>query len=248
MKNLPLFMIFFLMISCANKKSVFTDGEWIENVIYTNETKTDSIVINDRVKFLKSGEIMENKYRLGSYEYKVSGEKFYFLKSDTVTATYEIIHASKNKIVIEAHLPSKYNKRDTILYRQIVYKKTNSLPDKPYDACLYELAKLYDIGKADTLGDGTIFYNFDAKRFTDKYEIVYDNPSKSEIKIKGIIDKILGVLPKKEEKDKFSEWCMCLKSSYEWETLDLLIKMENDFKKDYKDKLYLNSRIWITVK
>jgi len=28
----------------------------------------------------------------------------------------------------------------------------------------------------------------------------------------------------------------------------LLIKMENDFKKDYKDKLYLNSRIWITVK
>jgi hypothetical protein len=88
------------------------------------------------------------------------------------------------------------------------------------------------------LGDGSKFYSFN----------VYDNYLQEEIVIKGIVDKNLGVLPKEEIKSEFSEWCKCLKNKYKWETLELIVSMENEFHTVDVDKPYLFCRLWITEK
>jgi len=247
MKKLSSILTILILISCTNEKSFFVDGEWLyKTTIYLNNEKTDSLVSVTRLKFLDNGDIMQNKYSVWSH-YKIEGKKFLFIKSDTITATYDITEASESKIVLEANLKFNIENRDTVVYNKLVFTKTNSLPDKAYDAFMYEIAKLYDVGEADTLGDGTILFNFDAKRYNDKFDVEYDNPSKSDIKIKGILDKTLGILPK-EENEKYSEWCNCIKKIYVWETLDLKVRIENDFKNSTDKDLYLNTRIWITEK
>ena len=247
MRQLTYVLIAFIMISCTDKKSCFLDGEWIYKTIYLNENKTDSLVPDFRIKFLDNGEIIKDKYSVWG-KYKIEGDKFHFLASDTISATYNIVDVSSTKLELENKEKTRIDGIDTILYRKMIFIKTNTLTDKPYDKFLIELAKYYDIDKPDTLGDGTLFYSIDAKRYSDDYQIVYDNPYKAETKIKGILDKSLGILPQKEKKDEFSEWCMCIQSSYEWENLELVVKMQNDYLKTTENQIYLNSRIWITEK
>ncbi len=247
MRQLSYVLIVFIMFSCTDKKSYFLDGEWIYKTIYLNENKTDSLVPGFRVKFLDNGEIIKDKYSVWG-KYKIEGDKFHFLSSDTISSTYAMVDVSSIKLEIENKRKTKLYGRDTILYRKMIFIKTNTLPDKPYDKFLFELAKYYDIDKPDTLGDGSLFFSFDAKRYSDNFQIVYDNPYKAENKIKGIMDTSLGLLPQKEKKDEFSEWCKCIQSSYEWENLELVVKMQNDYLKTAQDQLYLNARIWITEK
>lgn len=241
-------MIILVIISCKNNKSKFTNGEWIETIVYSNESKTDSFAINDRIKFMKSGEMLVNKYNPSNYKYKIKGDKFYYIHSDTITATYDIVDCAEDEIILETKSKIKYNSRDTLIYRLFYYKKTSPSIDKPYDLLLHNMAKLYDIGKADTLGDGTIFYNFSAQKFDIEKGFIYDNPYKTEPKIKGVIDKTLGILPKVEKIEKFSEFSRNLYNYYEWETLDFILKMENIFDTSYDKQDYLNIKIWITEK
>ena len=173
------------MVSCHNKKSYFIEGDWIYKTMYLNEDNTDSITIDLRVKFLENGDIMENKYHLW-HRYKIQGNKFHFIKSDTIALTYEIITASNSKIILDTKIPVKEENKDTTYYQKLLFIRTDPLPDEPFDEILYELAKHYDIGISDTLGDGTIFYNFNAERYTDDFQVIYDNPHKSEHMIKGI--------------------------------------------------------------
>jgi hypothetical protein len=247
MKKLIFLFFILLILSCNNNSSKFTDNEWIERV-YFNENKTDSLILNDRIKFFKNGEIIKNKYFLCDYKYKVTNNKFNIIRSDSICKTYKIIKCTENEIILENRSIIKIDGKDTLFYILYVLDKTTPLLDKPYDNILYNLCKLYDIGIADTLGDGSIFYNFDASKYESGIGFIYDNPFKIEPKIKGVIDKTLKMLPKKENINEYDKWFSCYYRSYEWETLDFILTMKNSFKTSYNDEQYLDIKIWIVEK
>lgn len=252
-KLLFLILIFALiLISCNKNKKIITNGEWLESrVEYLNSAKTDSFATDTtRYKFCDNGDILENKYNFFT-KYKINGDKFSFINHDTVTAEYNITKATNDEFIIENHLKIKYDKRDTVIYRKFVYKKTTPLPHKPYDSVLYNMAKLFNIGKREVLGNNSVFYTFDTYKFEPGKDYVYSNPSQIEPKIKGCVDKTLKILPKKETLQEFDSMFGRLVNSYEWETLEFIIKMENAWvfdDKDLKNKSYLKVKIWITEK
>ena len=247
MRNIILFIIALIFFSCNRTNSIFTNGQWIlESVIYLNTEKTDSMVTKRRIQFLENGNIMENKYNIWA-KYKIDGNKFHFISGDTISATYNILKSTEEEILIESTFTFKYNDKDTTVVQRFDFHKTNPISNKAYDDILYNLAKMYNLGEIDTLGNGSKFINFNAEKFIDN-EFVYDNPFQVEPKIKGAVDKTLGMLPKKEEIDKLSTLGSKRYNYYEWETLDFIMKMENSFETSYKDKPYLKVRIWIVEK
>lgn len=246
MKKILFILVTITLFSCEKKNSVFTDGEWIDrSVIYL---KNESIVFSRRIQFLENGDIYENKYHLYA-KYRIKGNKFQFLNHDTVSAVYDIVKATNDEIKLEANFNVKVNKKDTVINRKLHFTKTESTGKKPYDPILYNLAKKYDIGKLDTLGTGDIFINFDTQYYDEKIgDFVIDNPYQTEPKIKGIIDKSIGSLPKEEKTDQYSSFSHGMYNYYKWETLDYILKMENSFKTNYRNQTYLNVKLWITEK
>jgi len=229
-KIILLFATIFL-ISC-NHRSFFTEGEW---VYISDNGETISL------EFLKN-RVNVNKYYYFS-EYEIKNNKLYFihyieLKNghiDTTSNIYKVLIVNDSTVRLKNIFSGKYSNSNILRDTLTLNRKTINI--KEYDIFMSQLAKIHNIGNMKILGDGSIFYNFNS----------YGNPYKSDIKIKGILDKSLGILPKKEE-EKYSEWCNCMKKIYIWENLSLKVLIENDFRSNDTDDTYLNTRIWITEK
>lgn len=91
----------------------------------------------------------------------------------------------------------------------------------------------------DVLGDGTAFYSF---------SISDGNYFDKEEKVKGLFNKHLDTLPKEESILIFSEFCNCLKNVYKWETAEMKILMENEFRTEGVENPFVFCRIWINEK
>jgi hypothetical protein len=114
--------------------------------------------------------------------------------------------------------------------------------EKPSEALISAIGKMYDVGKKDSTTDGRIFYNFDICHLKGD-SVIYDNPAKADIKIKGSIDKALGVLPVEELTKHDGELKI-----YTWETIEIKVYLENTFFDSNIIGPHLNTRIWITEK
>lgn len=241
-KILWIFIAIAYLFSCSSHKSFLINNEWIIKTIYFNKTAEDTINVDRRIKFLKNGKVLENKYRLTN-RYKVTGNEIHFIdvNTDSITIVYEIFILNDSTVIFEADY-------DSLKYKKLVLTKTTIDNNEPYDFLLFHLAELYDIGRTEILGDSTVFINFNAMNVSPNFEFIYDNPVIANRKIKGIIDRSLKTLPKKEDIEKFSRWCNCITNYYEWETLELIIKMQNNFENNSRNENYLNSRIWISKK
>jgi len=249
MKNFLVLFCVLVLFSCNKNKKIITDGEWLERFVYYNNTaKTDSTVNENRYKFYENGDIMGNKYNF-LINYKIKGNKFLFMNHDSVLTSWNITKATSEEFIIESNFKTKYDNRDTIIYRRLIYKKTTPLPNKPYDSVLYNLFRLVDLGKEESRGDHGIVYISNIYK-EDIKEFVNTEPILIEPKIKGCVDKTLKILPKKETIQEFSVFERRMFNYYEWETLEFIIKMENYFyfKDQYNDKEYLKVKIWITEK
>lgn len=241
-KSIILLSILFV-IACSEDKSKYISGDWVQTSVYIS--KSDSISFNSHLTFHKNGNIMENKYKFWG-KYKMKRNKFYFMNGDSIISTFDITEANEKKFIIEANLKMKSNQKDTVVYRKLVFKKTKPYDSKPYDSLLTNLAKQFDFGKPDTSGDGALFISFTPQKYINN-EFTFDDPYKTEPKIKGIFDKTIGALPKREELHKYSPWEKAIFNVYEWETLDYKVTMENYFR-NRNDKSSLYVKIWLIDK
>ena len=250
MKNLFIVIIAIFLFSCTNENEIIKDSEWIRTSILFESETIDTVSNNERVKFSKDGYVIVNKYNIRG-KYKIDNDLFTFISNDTLISSLKIVTLNHDEIILES--TETWIKENNGLKFKSIYKRTIPLPEKPYDEVLYKLASFHEIGKADTLDNGKIFYNYIPSKYQSKkdnssFELIYESPHKIEPKIKGVFDKSLGVLPKNETLNKYSTLCNCLINYYEWETLDLIIQMENSFENSYNDKDFLNVKIWITEK
>lgn len=244
MKKNIIFLFLLIFLTCCEDNYKQISGDWLQTSIYF--TKTDSIRLSNHLTFLENGDIMINKYQFWA-KYKKQKNKFHFINSDTISATYIITQISNDRFEIEGNFNIKTeSNNDSTIYRKLVFIKANALEKKPYDSILYNLAKLYDIGNPDTLGNGALFFSFTPQKIINN-EFISENPYKIEPKIKGIVDKTVGELPKREKLNEYSQWQNAIFNLYEWETLEYKITMENYFKNEKDDsKLYV--KIWLIDK
>lgn len=239
MRNvIVIFTWLFFLVSCTNKKNFLCEGTWLQDTIFlVGDKRPDSIHLHRYFTFTKGGRIYRDKYTFDS-RYKIKGSKFLFLpiQRDTPVTEWKIDLFRKEKIVI-SYESDKINR--------IILRKTKPLEVIAYDKVLYSLAELYDLGNPDTLGNGDLFFEFYCRNKEDFF--TYDNPYKTEPKIKGTIDRAVGALPKNVTLAKYSQWQGCVMNSYEWETLEYKLIVENYFK-TFENRNQLLVKMWITEK
>ncbi len=246
MKSFSLIILsYFLISSCNKTQNILTKGDWKQYFITTNNGDTVGKI--QRLKF-RSDTIFYYKYNpLVIYKIKRDSIEFINAYNDSLRSKCKIIELTDKSIKFEGEdIRKDKNQKDSIVPFILLLEKIESLPDKPFDKVLYNLAKLYDIGSGEILGDGDIYFNFDCRNRNNFFE--YDDPYKTEPKIKGIVDRAIGSLPKRETLEKYSRWQNAIMNSYEWETLDYKILMEDYYKESYNNKNYLEVKIWITEK
>jgi hypothetical protein len=196
---------------------------------------------------LKNGDIYQDKYSLTS-QYRIKKDSFYFVKKDSIISSFKIVKVNPKKIILETHIKQRTSdNHDTVAIYKIILKYSPPLPSKAYDSVLFKLSSFYNIGSPETLGNGDKFYDFDCKQEIN-YRYVYDNPYLIEPKIKGCIDRAIGSLPKDETLEKFSTWQNAIMNSYQWETLEFKLLMEDYYKRTSENIPYLKVKIWITEK
>jgi hypothetical protein len=244
MKRLFFIPIILILFSCTDKKSIITKGEWLETLIIIDDVKSDTLYNDIRVKFLDTGIIMKNKYFTEKSTYKIKSNNIHFLNNDTISVSYKILKITPEEIISENKYFDEDNKEITV---KLFLKETEPFPDKAYDKILFNLAEICDFGEIDDIRSG-IFLSFSPSKYDDLTGFTYINPYDIEPKIKGAVDRAIGTLPKREKLMSFSQWQRCLYNYYEWETLDLIVKMENYFDNNYKDESYLRVKVWITEK
>lgn len=224
----------------VNSDSIFIsynfmmDDEWIsgESVFYINIINDSLFSVNKDICSLDT--ILKYKEELSVNENHSWEEK-------------EEIWEKRRKI----HETNPEYLYDTIINyiskKCVFYKRTSELNKEVYDKIFINLGYLnskeipisINIDDDKTkLGDGSVMFNFR----------IYGNTYFIEPKIKGSVDRTLGVLPKNETIGKYSRWERSLMNKYEWETLDMKVLMENYYKTDYDDEDYLDVKIWITIK
>lgn len=220
--------------------------EWVSNryVSYIN-------IINDSIFTLNDGHILfqqddinkPTKYVIDTTQ--VLKPEFDTSLSDDILVKNEIF--KKYYAVKDTNPEYPY---ETILQKRsghFFYKRVPKIKEEVYDKILINLSLLNSEeipifitpNDKSILGDGRVFFNFR----------IYGNSYFIEPKIKGSIDRTLGILPKNETRDKYSRWERSFMNKYEWETLDMRVLMENYHKRSsYNDRSYLQVKIWITLK
>lgn len=220
MRNLLLIVCICVFITnCDSSSSI--QGVWKE-VYDPNSYVNYSIIF----EFASDGTYKIDKYKIvGKYDIK-DNDIYITNKNGKTFKLFEIKGLKKDTLVLSRHYT------DTVIHNAITVYKYKYRPYK-FDPIIYDLAKKYNFFNPDTLGDGTLFFQF------------YDIELKDENKVKGIIDRAIGSLPKREKIHKYSRFEGKLFNYYEWETLDYLLKSEMYFDSD-KDKIDL--KLWASEK
>jgi len=265
MRKILTFISLFTILSCSNEKAIITDGEWLETFIIITGEGIDTIYKDVRIRFLKNGQILRNNY-YPSGKYVIEKNKFHFSTIDALSTPFSIetktgrFHFSTDAFstistiaIITSNefiLKGDFSEMEEPHKFKSIYHKTAPLEEKTYDPILYNLASICDFGEIKTRADGALLLNFRPSKFDpDNGNFVYLDPYIIEPKIKGAIDKALGILPQSETLNKFSQWTKRLLNVYEWETIDLKVIMENHFESSYfEDEDYLYVKLWITEK
>jgi len=207
------------IMSCNNSSSII--GIWRE--VDKPESYSGYRQI---LEFASDGTYRLDKYSMIS-KYNIKGRDIYLTDENGETYKFFEIQTLINDTLILAR-----HYIDTVIYNAITLYRYNYKPYK-FDPVICDLAKEYKCFNPDILGNGTLFFKF------------YDVSLKDEHKLKGIIDRAVGSLPKREKIHEYSRYKRKLFNFYEWETLDYLLKSEMYFDTD-KDEI--DVKLWATEK
>lgn len=236
---LPMMALFFL--SCNSNKRKITSRAW--NYSYM-EYKEDGVAENPHMiddgytQFNKNGEVT-GEFSIYICDYRISGDKIYFNADEEPGL---IRFESPNSFSVSYSGSTSDNKQYS---SKRIYNATDFCKKNSFDSLIYNLSKEFNIYDTDTTGTGQILFSISERdRWNDNF---IPEPYKASRRIKAIIDKTLNSVPTKREEMKFSAFDRCLYDYYEWDTPNVEVKVENDFKSDYSDpsKTVLRSRMWV---
>lgn len=247
MRNTILILAFGLLISCTEQKDYLTNGEWsLESYVVRNETQ-DTFKHAQKLTYWEDGRVYENDYKLIG-KYQVDG-KYLLLndyETDSAISKTEILSNKPSKIILGSENLLQLEKNNEFTYGKGILTKLGEIKESKYDFLLRALGEFYELGKVDTLGDGTICFGFEAYSYDKNYSKIYEEPNKADKRVKNTINNTLNTNPIKTDEGN-RNWEYFYVKSYEWETMDLNIKLDNRYKKK-SDQDILQPQIWITIK
>jgi hypothetical protein len=226
---------FCLLISCNVNEKAKLKGTWFNTTI--KESKYSKDTVNRFIAYTGTKEsfVLTSFYDGWLFE---KGQ-IWFLDS---TRLRQIKFLSNNRfeIVFPDSIKTLLDIRINPVYNRVV---KNITPNK----MIFDLYNnFYTFGtmlNIDTLGDGTIYYDYTLTETNSKSILELEHL------VKYYIDKQMKVLPKEEELEKYSQWEKALMNTYTWEDINSKILMECYFElKDTTDKYRLHDNDQLKVK
>lgn len=239
MKKLLFLILIVFLFSCSENKNDKLIGTWFNSSI--EESKFSKDTVNRFIEYTDNKET----YNLTSF---YDGWLFFKGNSMDSIKNEQINFISKDKF--EMLFTDSYKELIGIKENPIYNRVGENIKPNKMMFDLYNNFYLFGtVLDVDTLGDETLWYEYELTETKDK------TISTLEHQVKYFIDKQMKTLPKEEELEKFSQWERTLVNTYTWENLNIKILMECYFEfKDTTDQYSLNDkdqlkvRIWQNVK
>ncbi len=233
MKRLLFLILIVFLFSCSKNKTDKLIGTWFNSSI--EESKFSKDTVNRFIEYTDNKEI----YNLTSF---YDGWLFFKGSSMDSIKNEQINFISKDKF--EMLFTDSYKELIGIKENPIYNRVGKNIKPNKMMFDLYNNFYLFGtVLDVDTLGDGTINYDYSLTGTNDKSILELEH------QVKYFIDKQMKTLPKEEELGKYSQWEKALMNIYTWEDLNTKILMECYFEfKDTTDKYRMHDQDQLKVK